>query len=435
MSFQNRITYTLGGFSLLMTILIGLSGHYINEQIESQIWRSTLQNEFVKYMANSEKYIDYVNNLSGNLKVYVVPTDQLDDKNIPGYIRHLSPGIYDEIEIDDRDFSILVKDVGADRVFLVFDISYMEQDEFNYEMLVLALVIISLLIIIILSRILGKFLVSPIQDMATRVSQLNPNERGLSIDGDYSDSELSVIAEAINSYLEKLDSFLDREKEFIDTASHELRTPITIISGAVDILNSQPHTSEVTARAAMRIKHATKDIAESINALFILAKNDSQLAGSAKLIHLDDLVNRIIEEQVAIFPDKKAIINRELDKTCIMSPIEATSIVLRNLVRNALEHSENEHIDIRLEKGVFEIKNQWESMTPEDIALLFNKRVRGKSGKGNGLGLYLIKRICECLNWELDTSGIVDNQFSIKMDLSRNYVPCDQVNTKKQEQE
>jgi len=424
MSFQARLTYTLGGFSLFIATLIGLSGHYINEQIESQIWRSTLENEFVKYLANSEKYMEYVQHLGGNLKIYVINRNNSDSTTLPDYLRPLTPGIYDEVEIGDRDFSILVRDIDVERIFLVFDISSMEQDEFNYEMVVFVLSTVAILIIIILSRMLGQFLVAPIKDMANKLSKLNPNERGLSIGDEYSDNELSVIAVAINTYLEKLDHFLDREKEFIDTASHELRTPVTIISGAIDIINAQAPSNEVTARAAMRIKHATKDLAESINALFILAKDESQLASTAKIIQLDDLVNKIVQEQVTIFPDKKAIINTELDTTCILSPVEATSIVLRNLIRNAIEHSENEHIEIRLEKGVFLIRNQWKSISPDDIALLFNKRVRGKNGNGNGLGLYLIKRICGCLGWELDISGIKDNQFVIKMDLSSHYVPC-----------
>ena len=79
-------------------------------------------------------------------------------------------------------------------------------------------------------------------------------------------------------------------------------------------------------------------------------------------------------------------------------------------------------ISINLKNGIVFIENRGHQLTPEDTASLFTKRIRGKGSKGNGLGLYLIKRICECLKWKLDISGIEKKRFIVQLDLSRHII-------------
>lgn len=421
-SLQKRVTFILGGFALFVAVLMAVFGHYINEQLEAEIWRSTLQSEYINYLANRKKHSDKSIIVNGNLQIHIISKDKpLYNKKL-NELYQLSPGIYDEIQIGEQEFCVLIKDLDSKRILLAYDITHLEQNEFELGLLVMVSMTIILIGIIYLSYVLGRFLVAPIQNMSKKVSSLDPEERGQLIGDSYKENELHVIANAIDAYLIKLDQFVDREKEFIDTASHELRTPIAIISGAVDILNKQPNTSKVSQRAIFRIKQATKNIAESVNALFILAKDETQLANSAQSLQLNNLIENIIQENVDALPEKKIKVILTLDDTNIFAPKEPTSIVLRNLIKNAIVYSDDNLINISLSNGTFEIKNQGKSLSPEHIASLFNKRVRGKDGEGNGLGLYLIKRICRILKWEIDISGLENNQFIVKVDLSRHII-------------
>lgn len=67
-----------------------------------------------------------------------------------------------------------------------------------------------------------------------------------------------------------------------------------------------------------------------------------------------------------------------------------------------------------MEHGVFQIENQG-----KQAALLFSKRVRDEGSAGSGLGLYLIKRVCENLKWTLEITGLEKNLFIVRLDLSQ----------------
>ncbi len=417
-SLQKQFTYTLGGFAIFVAMLIGLFGVYLNEQFEVEIWRATLESEFLSYTGNN-KYAKQPVVQHGNLHIYKFKEGVTLSQAIPKELHHLKPGIYDEIQIGDRDYSVLIRDLDTERILLMYDITHLEKSEFNLGILVVGLILISIIGIIYLSHLLGQMLVAPIKNMADKVGGLNPMERGLRMDYVNKENELATIADAINSYLIRLDHYVDHEREFLDTVSHELRTPITIISGAVDILSTHPESKEITERALLRLKQATKDMVESINALFILAKDGTQIANSAEPFRFDTLIEKIIKDHLAVFSNKLINIHATLNSTCIFAPKEAAAIVLRNLIRNSIEHSKDYEITIKLEHGVLQIENRGRHAAPEQAALLFNKRVRDEGGAGSGLGLYLIKRVCENLKWVLEITGLEKNLFLVRLDLSQ----------------
>jgi len=425
-SLQNQFTYALGGFGVFIAILIISFGIYLNEELEAEVWRSTLDSEYLNYLNHRKgnagnNVIEY-----GNLKIYEVDKKQLLHYTLPPELSSLPLGIHDEVKIKNKEYIVLIRDLDGKRIFICYDISYLEETEFYMGILFIGVLISFFVLILYLSRTIGRLLAAPVKNMANVVSNLNPEQRGLRIGDDYKEYELSMIAKAIDTYLIKMDAFVNREKDFIDTASHELRTPIAIISGAVDVLNAHPEAASVSERALSRIKQSTKDIAESINALFILSKDETQIANSAEAFQLGELLDRIVSDHLSIFPEKNITMESSLDKTCLFAPKEATSIVLRNLVRNAIEYSKNHEIRIILKHGILRIENQSEYITPENVAQLYNKHVRGEGGGGSGIGLYLINRICDTFNWKLDISSHEDKKFIVLLDVTGNIIPDDE---------
>lgn len=424
-SLQSRFTLTLSGVAIFIAVLVGLFGQYINERLEVEIWRATLESEFSYFKENTSLYSDNVNILTGNLRVFRYIRGAPQNQSVPAIFYQLEPGIYDEIKINDKEYCVLVRDLDKDRVLLAYDITHLEHKEFKLGVVIFGVVILSIIFIVYISHILGGKLVAPIKRLADRLSSLNPEDRGLSVGDEYEDSELSVIAQAIDYYLARLDTYVDREREFLDTASHELRTPITVISGAVDVLTSAQSKTEINRRVLSRIKQATSDMTETINVLFVLAKDSTQIANSAKPFQVDSLIEKIINEDLSAFPDTNKKIQLLLDSTCIFAPEGPSSIIFRNLIRNAIEHSVGMHVFVELKSGIFTIKNEGSSINPDKIATLFNKRVRGENNEGSGLGLYLIKRICESLNWTIEIMVTENNKFLVMIDLSKHVIKED----------
>ncbi len=97
-------------------------------------------------------------------------------------------------------------------------------------------------------------LVRPLVELARDIGGLRPEQRAQQIAvGAQGSAELYVIADALNDYLERNSQFVDRERAFIDSASHELRTPIAVIGNAVELALDQPGTPPAVRHQLQRI--------------------------------------------------------------------------------------------------------------------------------------------------------------------------------------
>src|SRR3546814_18754890 len=100
-------------------------------------------------------------------------------------------------------------------------------------------------------------------------------------------SELVVIADAFNDYMTRNAQFVERERTFINTASHELRTPVAVINGAA-VLALQANADQATMqRQLQRIQRSARDMEQLIVLLLALAKDPARLAGLSKPLALD----------------------------------------------------------------------------------------------------------------------------------------------------
>src|SRR3546814_8486745 len=89
------------------------------------------------------------------------------------------------------------------------------------------------------SRWLASRALAPLDALVDQLAHLNPEQRGELIALPVDDSELAVIVDAFNSYMVELDALVERERAFAAAASHELRTPISVIQGAAETLALQ----------------------------------------------------------------------------------------------------------------------------------------------------------------------------------------------------
>ena len=93
-----------------------------------------------------------------------------------------------------------------------------------------------------------------------------------------------MIAQASNAHLERVEQFIERERSLLDQASHEFRTPIAVISGAVDVLK-QASLPAAAMPALGRIEHAAHDLSETMVALLYLARETTVEAMDVTVLH------------------------------------------------------------------------------------------------------------------------------------------------------
>lgn len=401
-SLRQRMLAGLLGYAVLLTVAVAFHGFIVNEHAEHLVWQSLLDNELDHILDRRREDPDFRWVDTDSMALY----DGRKPGSIPPELRGLSPGVHDGVYIGESERVVMVREVDGYPLMLALDISDLEDRELDMALTVAgsALTLILLLALAIAWGV--NRLVRPLGLMAKHIADLRPDRMGKRIPIDSAaSSELVVIADALNDYLRRNDQYVERERVFIDSASHELRTPIAVIGGASSIALEDPDLSGKTRHQLQRIHRTTKAVEQLITLLLVLAKDPLRLAQTSDRIALDQLLPEIIEDHRHLTTGKDLLLTLGPLPSCeIVAPLPIVQTAIGNLLRNAIENSDRGEIVVRLtEDALVTIEDPGHGMTPEEIGAIYAQLARGGGERGGGgIGIDLISRICEHLGWRLE---------------------------------
>ena len=424
-SLRNRVALSLAVFAVSIAIIVVSLGDIINEKLEESVWRSTLEAELSFYLQARQANPELMPPNTADLTTYVWHKDTAKPVAMAPQIAELTPGIYDEISMNGGEYCVLVRDMGDDRIYIRYDITRLEQIESKFVLIASVLAALLLLIIIVISYLMAQRLVKSVHQLAQRVATLDPSVRGTQIGMAFKEQEVAVIADAINRYLRRMDGFMENEKEFIDSASHELRTPIAIISGAADVMLARADFPAAAKPALQRLYQAARQMNEIVTSLFYLAKDTAYLESLSEPIQLDERIRHIEAENRELTLQKQIEVHLQLEETFINAPAGIVTIVLSNVLRNAIVHTEQGRVSVELHGGVLRVMNTSNTITPEESVSIFMKHVRGSGTtyrEGTGMGLYILKRICERMAWPLEIRSNPEQGTVVQLDFAAHVV-------------
>ena len=222
--------------------------------------------------------------------------------------------------------------------------------------------------------------------------------------GRFGDDEVGVLAGAIEKTLERISAFVERERYFTSSASHELRTPITVITGALELLE-QSDLAAADVKALDRVRRATLDMKTTIEMFLCLAREtDDGLYDEQFLVM--PLVSQAIDQQRYLLSGKFVDVEidftdveiNDLAKPRVCGHPQAFSIAVNNLVRNAFEHTLDRQgpITISIKEHELLITNQLSSDADGR-----HRPTGASSSHGYGLGLGIVQRLCERNGWSI----------------------------------
>lgn len=404
-SFRRRILIGLFGYAVALTAAVGIHGYIFNERAEELVWQTLLDVELNHIVERSREDPDYRWVDSTSIALY----DGRDPQAVPPAFRVLGPGVHDDVVEGGVEHVVLVREVDGRNLVLALDITELEQGEFDTGLAVIASAL-ALLAVLGLAIAWGtNRLVRPLTSLAARISGLRPDQpdQHVAIPDD-ANSELVVIADALNDYLERNDRFVERERVFIDTASHELRTPIAVITGASEIALQQQDVPPAVRGQLARIRRTARDVEQLISLLLVLAKDPARLSRISDTVALDQLLQEIVEDHRHLTLDKDLELSlAPMPAIEILAPLPIVQAAIGNLLRNAIENSDRGEIVISLHApATVVIDDPGHGMTPEEISAVYARLARGGGDRGGmGIGLDLISRLCEHLGWRLDLSS------------------------------
>jgi signal transduction histidine kinase len=323
-----------------------------------------------------------------------------DNPDLPSEFSNLPPGGYHAVPIGDKAYQVYVGEDAGRRYYVGYDITEWEALEQPVINILIAGVILGMALAVLLGFWISRQVIAPVTALSTRLQALDPRERSVRLAPAFA-GEVSVIAEAFDRYMERLDGFVAREQLFTSAAAHELRTPLAVIQGATEVLAEQPDLPPAAVRATARLQRAVRDMREFIEALLFLSREEPRGDDAEHArCELGRIVLQLGDDYRALKNGKA--LNFEVtapDELWLDAPPALPAIVVSNLLRNALEHTAAGEIRIALDGRTLSITDTGEGIPADAQALLFTRGFTTKAG--GGMGLHLTKRICDRFGWRL----------------------------------
>ena len=456
-SFKNRIAfnYIVSGSVLIAIVFLFIYNivkysvnKNVNEEIQEELykhlddvstdsndtyliqvdqWRAREHNSisvnpvFVEFYDNNKLLIDKSPNLkSSNLKLFPDSNNEFIDtklNNIP--VRQIQTAIINNNQV-----------VG----YLVVAMSL---EDFEIVLILKNILLITFPLILILLFLIARFFagksIKPVRTIIDTSSQITKDNLQTRIPLPQNKDELYVLSENINNLLNRIESAIDREKQFTSDASHELRTPLAVIKGTMEVLIRKPRNQQEYEEKIQFCISEVDRLNHMVDQLLLLARFENQKQNvKQESIYL----NALILDNLTRFSDKteskKLKIKADFtDDYYIQSDNYLVSIIFSNLISNAIKYSyDNGEIVLQLEKTsteiIFTVSDNGIGISEQDLNKIFNSFYRSDVSnhpeiKGTGLGLSIVKRLCDLLKLEIAVESNLNKgtKFVLNFPLSK----------------
>lgn len=450
-SFKNRIAfnYIVSGSVLIAIVFLFIYSivkysvnKHVNEEIHEELykhlddvstdsndtyliqvdqWRAREHNSisvnpvFVQFYDNNKEIIDKSPNLkSSNLKLFPNSNDEFIDtklNNIP--VRQIQTAIVNKGEV-----------VG----FLVVAMSL---EDFEIVLILKNILLITFPLILILLFLIARFFagrsIKPVRTIIDTSNQITKDNLKTRIPLPQNKDELYVLSENINNLLNRIESAIDREKQFTSDASHELRTPLAVIKGTMEVLIRKPRNQQEYEEKIQFCISEVDRLNHMVDQLLLLARFENQKQNvKEETIYLNALILDNLTRFSEKTESKRLKIKTDFSEDYyIQSDNYLVSIIISNLISNAIKYSnDNGEIVLRLEKTPTEISftilDNGVGISELDLNKIFNSFYRSDVSnhpeiKGTGLGLSIVKRLCDLLKIKISVESRINEMTKFNL--------------------
>lgn len=245
----------------------------------------------------------------------------------------------------------------------------------------------------------------PLKDMsrlANRLTVNNLQSERINLAG--TKNELKDLAVTINQMLDRIELSYESQKQFVSDASHELRTPIAVIQGYVNMLDRWGKSdTEVLEESIEAIKNESKAMQELVEKLLFLSRHDKKTLRLEKhMFNMRVLVEDMLKETKMVTTNR-IVETKALEDVIVYGDKQALKQAIRVFVDNAVKYSsdgDSIYISCENKEGdcVISVEDTGIGMTKRDIDNIFERfyrsdHVRDRKINGHGLGLSIAKLI------------------------------------------
>ena len=233
--------------------------------------------------------------------------------------------------------------------------------------------------------------------------------------------EFSILQKSFKNMLIRLKEQSQLQIDFVNNASHELKTPIFVIKGYIDMLNDWgKNDKEVLDEGLIVLKKEIQNMQELTEKLLFLAKSKNLIAEKNN-INLDNVLKEVIDNLSFAYPKQK--INYISSEIFIDSDIALLKLLFKNLIENAIKYGKDNPINIELKKEKkvkLIIEDFGVGISEKALPHIFERfyredEARNREIKSYGLGLSIVKEIITLLDIDIQIESQIDKGTKITL--------------------
>lgn len=292
--------------------------------------------------------------------------------------------------------------------------------------------VMTLVIVAALSLAIGYFvsgrILSPLRKLNEATKQLNADTLSIHLQGVNAQDELGELVRNFNAMTKRLQESFTLQKQFIENASHELKTPLTIVQTNLEALKGEKGSLDTHSQQYIeRVLHSTDFMSRLIDELLLLSLTQEQV--KKKNIDGNQVVQAVAHQLRPIAEQASKQLLIETLPAPVM--IHANEILLQralmNCIENAIKYSRKKillHVDIQEEYVQYSISDDGEGIPPEHIDKVMERFYRIDSSRsrvsgGTGLGLAIVQYIMNMHGGTVSIKSVVGKGTTVTLSMSR----------------
>jgi signal transduction histidine kinase len=399
-----RVALAFAIFCIIVVGTLGISLYIASDDIEEAHIEQIMQTEMDYLLQRYRDNHNFIPQVSSKLEKYIIH-DPSEESKLPPYLQGLNYR-RNKVFRGPEEIRVAVRHGDGIKFLVAYEVGLHDLRQQELRLLIVLSLLSVVGVALVVGYLLAGVLVRQVTDLAERVRHLAPGDgQGATMIQPGQDEEVAQLAHALDDYQNRITRMLRREQEFTANVSHELRTPITTILTSCELLATEPHLSERARVRVGMIEGAAARMGEQLQALLFLAREQS--LGIMEPVALAECVYEAVEPvcseiyrkhlnfEVAIEPKAVLTLNRQALHTALV-----------NLLRNAVQYTERGFIRVNFSQSRLSISDSGIGIEPFYMPLLYERFFRGSTqGEGLGIGLAIVKRICDHYGWLIDVES------------------------------
>ncbi len=304
------------------------------------------------------------------------------------------PGIYEYFDAGKAGF--VLRDQAHDsEYFISFDVSALlavRSSRYDLWLMIAVVSAVLLVVAVLVAYQLANKSLSPLKQL-TQQLQDEHEELPQGFAADFYGDEVGVLAQQLEASIAQAKQAAEREFEFNRGVSHELRTPVQIAQNALELIQLEAPAVD-REQVMQRLQKALFSMQHITAAFLWLASDDSALESSCDG---RTVMTQLLSNHQCSHPDRSIEVSYA-QQMRYSAPAPVLTVILDNLLRNALQHSRDGVVHCQFKASSISVSNNLDHRHTQP---------------GHGLGLGIVRRLCERLYWQLDVSDQAAGTFKI----------------------